>query len=174
VTSPTLISTDSLDDTLQGESTIEVFGTTDIVVVIPPVDTIELDTDVLTGLGPKGEPGESPPVSKYLEANAYVTDGSVVIDATQGSTFWLNLDQNVSSFSVVNWPSDRAQRIHIYSRQDGIGGRVYAANAFPSGMLWSYGERPIETTPGGLESFVIEHLPNGNTLYGAVVGRDYR
>lgn len=143
------------------------------VVVTPPVDQIQLETDVLIGQGPVGPIGPSPNVSVYAVSNAAIANGVLTLDANAASTFYVHMDQNVSSVVVTNWSATKAQRIHVYCHQDSTGNRAFANDAFPAGTRWSYGTQPQPSAANTIDSFVLEHLPTGNLVFGALVGQMY-
>jgi hypothetical protein len=170
LTEPFLV-TEALTDTIEVDASWSLDAT---LVVSPPTDAIELETDVLIGQGQRGPQGLSPFVSKYGSANAAIASGVLTLNAAAASTFWVTMDQDVSSLVVTDWADDRAQRIHVYIQQDATGGRAFATDAWPSGTRWSYGVRPSGTAAGTIESFVLEHLPVGNLVFAAVVGQFYQ
>ncbi len=163
--------TEALTDTIL----VDPEGTLDAALVISvPVDTIELETDVLVGQGPQGEPGEPPPVSRYDYANVAVSSGVLTLNAAAASTFYAILNQNVSSVVVTSWSEDQAQRIHIYVAQDATGGRYIDDSAWPTGTRWPGGTAP--DFGGGsftIDSFILEHLPTSNLTFGMLVGQQY-
>ena len=142
----------------------------ELIIVTPAVDGIYLETDVLTGQGPRGE---SPSVSIYNEANVAVELGVVTINASAASTFVVAVDQNISNINITSWAGEgKTQRIVFYFIQDATGGWEIANTAWPSGTLWSFGQLPIlTTTPLRADALVLEKI--GNTVFAAMVGQNY-
>jgi hypothetical protein len=161
------------DPFLVTESLSDVLTSQEIIIVTPPVDEITLETDVLIGQGLPGPPGPSPFVSMYGEANAAIVAGVLTLNAAAASTFWVNMDQNCTGVVVQNWSSDRAQRIHVYTNQVSPGNWAFANTAFPAGTKWSYGTPPAPSAAGTIDSFVLEHLPTNNLVFGSLVGQMY-
>lgn len=144
-----------------------------IVLVSPPIDLITVATDVHVGQGPKGDKGDPPTVSRYDEANASIISGVLTLNAASASTFYVQMDQSVANVVVNGWAANQAQRIHVYCAQDGVGGRQFDPAAWPAGTRWSFDTRPQGIDPGTIESFVLEHLPVGNLIFGMMVGQNY-
>lgn len=142
----------------------------ELIIVETIVDDLILETDVLTGQGPKGE---SPSVSIYNEANVAISSGVLTVNAAAASTFVVAMDQDISNVVITDWAGEgKTQRAVFYFIQDSTGGWEIANTAWPSGTIWSFGQQPILTaTPNRADALVLEKI--GNTIFAAVVGQNY-
>lgn len=125
--------------------------------------------------GAEGPQGPTPDISVYnVDTDVSVSNGTLTLDAEGATTFFVTLDQNITSIQVNNWPdAGKTQRIAIYLKQDSVGGRV--VTNWPSQTRWSYGVAPLlSTAPNAVDCVLFDTFDSGNTIYAGVVGQDYK
>lgn len=124
-------------------------------------------------VGPKGDKGDPPTVSKYLQTNATIVGGVLTIDASAASTYFVLLDQDVTSIQFINWPAvGQSQRIAIYTQQDATGTRQFTG--WPVQTLTPENNTLLVTAlPSAIDCFVVDSFDSGNTIFATLVGTNY-
>lgn len=123
--------------------------------------------------GPKGDAGVSPTRSQYQHSNVSLVGGSLTLNAQSGSSFFVNLNQNVTSVIVNNWPpAGQSQVLRIYFQQDASGGKNISG--WPSGSKWNAGTQPVLTAAANaIDCVVLDSFDQGTTIFGTMVGMNY-
>lgn len=151
---------------------LSVTTTGDAIVVVQGIGGDVIEVAPGTAQGMKGDKGDTPDIASYIKQDITLTSGNLVIDAKKASTFFIVLTQDVTSVTVLNWPTGRSQRIAVYTQQDAVGGRTMTG--FPVGTRWAFGLTPDFTpTPFAIDCLVLDSFDGGNTIFGATVGNDY-
>jgi hypothetical protein len=117
----------------------------------------------LLSLGPKAE----------LPAIAQISAGATLsLDRNNGEVQRLSLTATVTSFSVSNWPaSGTLGRLILEIQNTG----AFGISSWPSGTVWPAGTAPTITSGSGKKDVVIlMTFDGGTTIYGTLVGADYR
>jgi hypothetical protein len=102
-----------------------------------------------------------------------VTSGTAVsIDRASGEMVRLSLTGTVASFAVTGWP---ASGILARLVLEIINTGAFNITSWPVGTLWSGGVPPT-LTPGANKKdiVVLTTFDGGATIYGSIVGQDYR
>ena len=134
----------------------------------------------VTSSGPRGEQGERgeqglpPDISRYKRQLISSVDGRLEIDAALASTYVVMLTENVTEIVYKNWPVDtESQRIALYFMQMSDG--ECTVTGWPSITMWPGGFEPeISRGVHVIDCIVIDLFDGGNTIFGNLVGRNYR
>lgn len=99
--------------------------------------------------------------------------GVITIDLSLGNTWLVNLTANVTSVSLTNFPTTGyAQRVVLYFKQDGTGGRTVAG--WPAGTKWPASTPPtITPAANAVDSVVLDTFDAGTTIYGTLAAQNY-
>jgi hypothetical protein len=145
----------------------------DIVTVIelPSQDIVYINDASIPG--PKGEPGASPTRSSYNHENVSLVSGTLTLDASNGSSFFVTLTESVSSVNIDNWPpAGQSQVLRIYFQQDSNGS--HNITGWPAGTKWNQGTLPVLTSTGhAIDCIVLDSFDQGNTIFATMVGYNY-
>ena len=150
----------------------------DIVTVtnLPNKDIVTIADNSLRGpQGIQGPQGDAPEVSVYNSVNAILIDNVLSIDASEATTFLVNLDQNIDNIEIIDWPPEgKTQRVVIYFQQAADGGFVVSQDAWPEGTIWNEGAKPsFLTDVGTVGCIVLDTFDGGQRIFGNIVGYNY-
>lgn len=130
---------------------------------VDPDDADELFDDIETAVSDlvKG-------TGKVATVNA--STASITLDASTARHFIVNLQTNVSTVTLSNWPSNGALvRVTVEIRN--TGSYTYA---HPSDVLWPDGVAPSVTSGNGkIDWFAYLSADGGTTKTGHVLGLDF-
>lgn len=122
--------------------------------MIDGVTIIEPQIQLVEVLVP-GPQGVSPKVSVYELANKVISAGVLTLDFAQAATFFVTMNQNITSIVAQNVPSGKSERIVLYLTQDSTGSRTI--NGWPSPAKFPSGIKPsLSPAPGAIDQFVID------------------
>lgn len=97
------------------------------------------------------------------------TGGVLAIDYSQGEYVQVNLNQSVTSFSIINWP---ASGKHGKLTLEIINGGAFSFSTW-GGVKWSGGIAPTLTSGAGKVDHIVLWTTNGGAaIYGSVVGQN--
>jgi hypothetical protein len=98
--------------------------------------------------------------------------GNVVIDYSLGRHCVLNVVGQVTNLSVTNWPpAGRIARLTLELTNTG----PYDVTTWDYSIVWPEGAEPILTTGAGVvDRIILSTADGGVTVFGDVVGYDYK
>lgn len=116
-------------------------------------------------------------LNKYLGIKTIttaITANDLIIDCKKGNTFKINMNQNITSISFINWPPiEVSQRITLYITQAAPGN--FTISGWPTGVKWSQGMIPILTgTENSVDCLIFDSFDSGTTIYGNLAGLNYQ
>lgn len=99
------------------------------------------------------------------------TNNALAIDLKDGAFVNLNLSEDVTTFTITNWPdTDVIGKATFQVRQGGN-----FTITWPTGTIWAGGVAPTLTaTANSVDIFVLTSTDQGSTIIGSVVGQDYK
>lgn len=126
------------------------------------------------GRGPPGAKGSSPDVSTYLGGVITPVNGVLVVDVSLASTFFITLNQDVTTVAFQGWRSAPwTHRIALYFKQDAIGSRI--VSGWPAGTKFPNGVVPILSILPDREDLVVAEIANsGQQMYVTLVAQNYQ
>jgi hypothetical protein len=100
------------------------------------------------------------------------TGAALTIDRTLGENVSVQLNANVTSIAVASWPSVGVTgKVRLIV---GNGG-AFTIAGWPAGTLWPSGTPPVMSSGAGKRDiFLLMTDDGGVTIYGSIVGQDYR
>lgn len=117
--------------------------------------------------GPQGQQGEVGPPRTEIVANATISSGTLMIDLNQGNIFNINLNQNVSTFTVAN--AAAASSFTLVLTADGTQRLITWGNA----VKWANGVTPTPTTTNGKQDIYSFFTADGSNFYAFVAGQNF-
>lgn len=117
--------------------------------------------------GAQGPAGPDP----WMDPVQHVfASGPITINYSLGKYVVLTLDSD-ATLSVSNWPiANRIARLTLDVRNQGS-----HSLTFPIGVLWHQGQIPVNTPGlGSKDIFILSTTDGGATIFGHVVGLDFR
>lgn len=109
-----------------------------------------------------------------LAVQTLVQSGTTLtIDRALGENCRLDMASSITAVAVINWPSaGTTGKVRLVITN---GGSLFVVTGWPAGTIWPGGIPPT-ITPGAGKTDIILLMSDdgGTTIYGSVVGQDYR
>ena len=137
---------------------------------IHPTDTSRAAVSSLANYLPLTGGSVTGPVD--LKAQSVTAAATTAISRSAGENVVLALAATITTFTVSGWPaSGTTGKLRLVITNGGAN----AINAWPAGTIWPGGTLPTITSGSGKKDIVLLMTDDGGTtIFGSVVGQDYR
>lgn len=128
--------------------------------------------DTLRQGGDKANDNFSELYKRYNNDTVSSSSGALSIDySTEGDNLVLTLTENISSFTITNWPpSGTVGRLSLFIINTG----AFNITSWPANTIWPGGGPPAISSGDGLKDLVVLiTYDGGTTIWGAFVGQDF-
>lgn len=107
-----------------------------------------------------------------LKVQSVTAAATTAINRALGENVALALGVNVTSLTVSNWPAaGTTGKVRLVIVSSG----AFTMSGWPAGTLWPGGTAPVITSGAGKRDIILLMSDDGGTtIYGSVVGQDYR
>ena len=114
----------------------------------------------------------SGPAVNLVRQAITASSATLSINQTAGENVVLTLSATVTSFTVTGWPaSGTTGKLRLVIASTG----AYNISVWPTGTIWPGGTPPTITSGSGKKDIILLMTDDGGTtIYGSVVGQDYR